>query len=517
MDRRSFLQGSLGGASSVVAVRSAVGGAIAAIGTLKGTGAALARSAPATVPIQSLRKALDPRDATVLAPSDGDYPTYQRYAAANLRVEHRPAARVLIRTREGAAAAVNWLRDNGVPFAIRGGGHCYEAFSQNDAVVLDMRGLADVKIEDGGARVSVGGGALLGQIYAALVETGRIVPAGSCPQVGAAGHVLGGGYGMFARKYGLTCDSLVGVEIVDAKGRILQVSDTQEKDLFWALRGGGAGSFGVVTRLIYRTTQIASGTRFAIDWGADNKLGIGHAVAALRAWQQWAPSAPRELSPIMRISASGGQLRLRCFGISTRADEAWVKQQLAPLAGQTGGGIGAIETQSVEGLLKHFAGSHEKLTGSIEDPEFFCPTYYKGKSDVITTPLDAANAESLVTAIAKVGAIDAICDPYGGAIADVSDDATAFVHRSRTLFNIQYFTEWTSDDELSRRLADMSTVYAALRPFRTGAAYFNYCDLDIGKQDFAKAYWGTNLSRLKTVKAAYDPTNLFHHAQSVTA
>jgi FAD/FMN-containing dehydrogenase len=113
--------------------------------------------------------------------SRSGFSTYQRYAAANLRVARRPAARVVIRTREGVAAAVNWLRDNGVPFAVRGGGHCYEAFSQNDAVVLDMRGMADVKIEDGGNRVSVDGGALLGQIYAALVDIGRIVPAGSCP------------------------------------------------------------------------------------------------------------------------------------------------------------------------------------------------------------------------------------------------------------------------------------------------------------------------------------------------
>ena len=517
MDRRSFLQGSLGGASSAVAERSTVGGAITAIGLLNGAGAAQARSAPATVPIQSLRKALDPHDATVLAPSDSGFSTYQRYAAANLRVARRPAARVVIRTREGVAAAVNWLRDNGVPFAVRGGGHCYEAFSQNDAVVLDMRGMADVKIEDGGNRVSVGGGALLGQIYAALVDIGRIVPAGSCPQVGAAGHVLGGGYGMFARKYGLTCDSLIGVETVDAKGRILSVSDTQEKDLFWALRGGGAGSFGVVTRLVYRTTQIASGTRFAIEWGADNKLGISHAVAALRVWQNWAPSAPRELSPIMRISASGGQIRLRCFGISTRSDEGWLKQQLALLAGQIGGSIGVIETQSVEELLKHFAGSPGQLTRAIDDREFFKPVYYKGKSDVITTPLDADNAEALLTAVAKTGTVDAICDSYGGAIADVADDATAFVHRSRTLFNLQYYTEWASDTDLRRRLADISAVYAALRPSRTGAAYFNYCDLDIGKKDFAKAYWGTNLPRLKTVKAAYDPTNLFRHAQSVTS
>jgi hypothetical protein len=84
--------------------------------------------------------------------------------------------------------------------------------------------------------------------------------------------------------------------------------------------------------------------------------------------------------------------------------------------------------------------------------EFFKPVYYKGKSDVITTPLDADNAEALLTAVAKTGTVDAICDSYGGAIADVADDATAFVHRSRTLFNLQYYTEWASDTDCAGAL-----------------------------------------------------------------
>ncbi len=502
MDRRSFLTASLGGAATIGLAEAAPARARRPV-------------APPPFPIASLRHALQPQDASVLAPTDGDYGRYQRYAAANLRAAHQPHARVLIRTPQGAAAAVNWLRRNGVAFSIRGGGHCYEAFSQNDSVVLDMRGLADIQIAPDGASVSVGGGALLGQIYAALVAKGRVFPAGSCPQVGAAGHTLGGGYGMLARKFGLTCDSLIGAELVDAKGRILAVDDAREKDLFWALRGGGAGSFGVVTRLIYKTIAIAQGARFAVEWGADGGLSIERAVAAFQAWQAWAPGAPRELTPIMRISARSGRPQLRCFGISANPDAAWVKQQIAHLARQTGGALGAIEAQAIEDLLKHFSGPADALTGGIDARLFFDPTYYKGKSDVISSPLDAKALKALIAAVVKAGAVDVICDPYGGAIADIADDAMAFVHRSKTVFNMQYFTEWTSprDADGRKRLNEMADVYAALAPVRSGAAYFNYCDLDLGKT-YATNYWGANLARLKSVKAAYDPQNLFHHAQS---
>jgi FAD/FMN-containing dehydrogenase len=468
-----------------------------------------------SVPAGSLRKALGPQDATVLTPADPAYSIYQRCAAANRRAAVSPEVRVVLRTREGAAAAVTWLRDNAVPFAIRGGGHCYESFSQNHAVVLDLRGMADIRLEKGGAQISVGGGALLGEIYAALVKVGRIVPAGSCPQVGAAGHVLGGGYGMFARKWGLTCDSLIGAEIVDAGGRILQVSDTQESELFWALRGGGAGSFGVVTRLAYKTTEIANGARFSIDWGADSILGINQAVEALLAWQAWAPNAPRELSAIMRISGSGGRPRLHCSGISTIPNESWVRRQLESFAHQTRGSIGTIEAQSAEELLKHFAGAPNKLTGALDDTEFFKPLYYKGKSDVITVPLGADSFEALVSAAAEANGVAVICDPYGGAIADVPNDATAFVHRSGTIFNIQYYTEWKRPNETRRRLGEIASVYSALSSSRTGGAYFNYCDLDLGKNAYASDYWGANLPRLQAAKSVYDPENLFRHAQSV--
>ena len=110
------------------------------------------------------------------------------------------------------------------------------------------------------------------------------------------------------------------------------------------------------------------------------------------------------------------------------------------------------------------------------------------------------------------GTIIAICDPYGGAIARVGADQTAFAHRD-ALYCIQYYTSWESEKTTPERLDQMRTLHASMRPFVSGAAYVNYCDLELA--NWPLAYWGANLSRLSGIKATFDPDNHFHHAQSV--
>ena len=111
------------------------------------------------------------------------------------------------------------------------------------------------------------------------------------------------------------------------------------------------------------------------------------------------------------------------------------------------------------------------------------------------------------------GGMVMLCDSYGGKIADIAPDATAFPRRVGTLYCIQYFSSWSRAADTAAHLAQVARVYAAMRPFMAGASYVNYCDLDLG--DYASAYWGANLARLVAVKQQYDPSNVFHHAQSV--
>jgi FAD/FMN-containing dehydrogenase len=136
----------------------------------------------------------------------------------------------------------------------------------------------------------------------------------------------------------------------------------------------------------------------------------------------------------------------------------------------------------------------------------------KGKSDYVVSPLTDDGAMTLMRQVSTKPGIYVICDAYGGAIAQVAADATAFAHRG-ALFSVQYGSTWSDPNDTPRRLADMRDLYAAMRPYMSGAAYVNYCDLDLA--DWPNAYWGANLARLKQIKSAFDPDNIFRHAQSV--
>src|SRR5262249_10063943 len=141
------------------------------------------------------------------------------------------------------------------------------------------------------------------------------------------------------------------------------------------------------------------------------------------------------------------------------------------------------------------------------------PTYFKAKSDYITSPLTDAGVTTLLGQLETTPSVVAICDSYGGAVTKVARDATAFAHRAGTLFCIQYYSEWTNAIETQVELGHIRTLYAAMRPYVSGECYVNYCDLDL--TNWAQAYWGANLPRLKQIKAAFDPNNICRQAQSV--
>jgi hypothetical protein len=159
-----------------------------------------------------------------------------------------------------------------------------------------------------------------------------------------------------------------------------------------------------------------------------------------------------------------------------------------------------VQSLSFLNAVKHFAGPLD---------------YEKAKSDYVLTPLDTDAIAVMMQTLAALpaGAVVLLCDGYGGKIADVAADDTAFPRRKGTQFCIQYYSSWTHAADTPAHVANVARIYAAMRPFMPGASYVNYCDLDL--PDYANAYWGDNLPRLMEVKQHYDPDNLFHHAQSV--
>jgi FAD/FMN-containing dehydrogenase len=453
---------------------------------------------------------LPPSEARFLHPGDSDFDKYER--VYNRRTLVSPQLDALCKTPNAVAVMVAWARSNQVPFAVRSGGHSYEGLSESPSVVINTREINGIQIS--GQSVTVGAGASLGAIYKKIGDKNFAIPAGSCPSVGVAGHVLGGGFGLLGRPFGLACDSLEWIELVDPQGRLVAADAQSNPDLFWACRGGGGGSFGAATRFRFKLHRVSQVVTFGIDWlfaAAD----VDRAVKVVQAWQGWAPNAPRDITSILRFGKhdANGRINVHCSGQSVGSAQK-LTRELNLLLGTAKPASGPnIKPRSFLDAVKLFSG----------DPQYrlnFVPTYesiyMKGKSDYVASPLGGDTIRMFMEKLLQLpaGAIVPICDAYGGAVADVAADATAFAHRAGMLYCIQYYSQWDNASNTQERLGFMADLYASLRPYMSGAAYANYCDLELG-DGYADAYWGANLPRLRQIKSAFDPDNVFQHRQSV--
>ena len=386
---------------------------------------------------------------------------------ANLRTQLSPALRAVCKTEHAVAVIIDWVRSNNLSFGIRCGGHSYEGFSQSQDVVIDLRGLEDISVDTAAGIVTVGAGVSLYDVYQELANEGYAFPAGSCPTVGIAGHVMGGGYGLLARSHGLTCDVLQQVTMIDCQGSTLQATVSSEPDLFWACRGGGGGSFGIATQFVLRIFALTNVLVFGVSW----KLRQSHAAGIFSAWQTWAPNAPNSITSIMKLGPAGnGLISMRCIGQSI-GSEAELRNELHRLV--------TLETPSsplkIQGLsfldgVKHFAG-----------PLTYESVYMKAKSDYVFSPLASSAIGNMLSSVAAVpvGGIAVLCDAYGGQIGNVPVADTAFPRRGGTQYCIQYFSSWQNAAQSGSHLTNVANVYAAMRSYLSGAAYVNYCDLDL--------------------------------------
>ncbi|WP_064994748.1 FAD-binding oxidoreductase [Mesorhizobium sp. WSM1497] len=436
---------------------------------------------------------------SALRPTDNE--AYEKgLPVYNRRTEARPALRALCSTPEAVAGVVDWARRNGVPFATRSGGHSYEGYCCSPDVVIDVQGLDSIDFDPREKTVSVGAGVTLGAIYKALRDRGDNIGfvAGTCPTVGVAGHVLGGGYGFLARAYGLACDNLLSVGLVDANGLRIQASATANADLFWACRGGGGGSFGIATDFTFQTRRVDGVYVFKLVWS----LPKARAKRLIKAWQAWAPATHSAITPLLKVGKTDtGVYGMRCIGQSI-GTEAQLRRELAVLT--------AVEPTGVVIQHKTFFAAVDGFSGGWA----YMSKYSKERSDYVAS-LSDAGIDMLLDRLMGIptGHVVALLNAYGGAINDVAAGDTAFAHRKGTGFCIHYYSEWELKRYTSSRLRESASVFAPMRPHVSGGAYVNYCDADLA--DYQHAYWGANLARLKQIKRKYDPGNLFRHGQSV--
>lgn len=406
--------------------------------------------------------------------------------------------------------AVDFLGRHGLPFAIRSGGHCFGDLSSSEGLVIDLSAMNRVAAGEG--VVAVGPGALSGDLSRALAETGRGVPTGGCPLVAIGGLALAGGFGFQGRRLGLTADRVIRVEIVLADGRLVEAGADHFPDLFWALRGGAALGFGIVTGLTLETAPLEPLTVLNGRWP------LAEAAAIIEAWQAWAPDAEDGVGLELGLVASDfpeDAAFVELFGIvvgapSERAGQtASIEAWLGPLAVD----LSRWEASPAEGadycagLLNHRMG-----------PAWLPKRPYDGvglqatHSHFFEGELSAGAIGECVRGFgedrlyAQYRELEFV--PWGGAYA--RDDGTAcFLHRSpRMLVRHTATVGARSTPELrSETAAWTRRSAAALAPEANGHAYQGYAQPD--RPGWAEACHGDRLPRLLEIRRLYDPEGLF--------
>jgi FAD/FMN-containing dehydrogenase len=520
MRRRTFLRGlAFGGAALATGcVRNDVTSPSPTISPTATAMPATASPSPtvATPNWDALRAAL--RDGLVRS---GD-PTYEGARVLyNTRFDGvRPQAIARCASAADVAECVRFARTYRVPLALRSGGHSYGGWSTGPGLVFDVGRMSSVDVQSGS--VTVGAGARLIDVYDAVAAGGQGITAGSCPTVGITGLTLGGGMGVLSRAWGLTCDDLLAAQVVTADSQVRQCDDAHDADLFWALRGGGGGSFGVVTSLTLRThpsTDLAIGF---LSWP------WARAAAVVSAWQSWMAGAPDALWSTLHLQTGDAGPEVTMHGVMTggASDLASRFDTLVTATGAPSYREQGVRTYRDVMLLeagclgRSVAQCH--LVGTT--PAGVLPREtYVAKSAVAQQPLSAAAIAALVDGITSlagrtgVGSGAILLDSLGGAVSRVAASATAFPHRD-ALAVAQLIGSW--DAAAPATVADatqtwLSDLYATARPLVGRGAYVNYADA--GLTDWEDAYWGANYPRLRQIKAKYDPDRVFDFPQAVRA
>ena len=341
---------------------------------------------------------------------------------------------------------------------------------------------------------TIGAGARLGQVYSALHAHGRTLPAGCGPTVGITGLTLGGGIGLLGRKHGLTCDRLIGAQVVLADGSVVDCDHDHEPDLFWGLRGAGGGQLGVVTSLRFDTVPEPITTRIEAHWSDIDLDGL------VAGWQAWAPDAPDDLTvDLSLVSEPGVPVQATLFGAST-LDEGSTRELLLEFIDRAG------SAPTIE-LCADLPYHQLKSSFADLDPPDLPERVMRTRSEFFSRPMTDATLSSLLTQLSapsSTGRREITFAAMGGAYNRVAEDATAFAHRSER-FLLGHIAD-TADPWVD-------SSWATAHADGSGRVYPNFPDPAL--DDWAAAYHAENYARLASVKSAYDPHRFLDFPQAI--
>jgi FAD/FMN-containing dehydrogenase len=415
----------------------------------------------------------------LLLPGDPGYDDARR--VWNAMVDRRPRMIVRCATVDDVRTALRAAREQDLEVGVRCGGHSVLGLSVPEGgLMVDLTPLAAVRVDPRRRRAWVQGGALLGALDVATQAHGLATTAGNVSHTGVGGLTLGGGMGWLGRQHGLSCDNVVSFEMVTADGEVVRAAGDQHPELYWGLRGGG-GNFGIVTGFEFRLHPV--GTRalsVELDFPVDRADGV------LARWRDLNATAPQQAT--FAVTVLGGTVTAGFVWVGDpEAGRRYARElrNLGRPAAERVAELSYLELQrredSIEGhALRRYWKGH----------------YFRALPDAA---LDAL--------LDHHPAVAASLQAYGGAIAEVPDDATAFSQRDAA-FEYVAAARWTDPAEDADRMAEARTSAARLAPFASGA-YVNALT-DEGAAGVSRAYVPAKLDRLAALKKVWDPGNVFH-------
>lgn len=424
--------------------------------------------------------------------------------------DRRPIAVAMCADATDVSRCVKWARDTGTPFVIRSGGHNYAGFSTTNGLLIDVRAMHRVTLDLKNGLVTIEGGVNNEDMASALRSYSVAVPSGRCPTVGAAALCLGGGWGFAATHAGLTCDSLVSTDLIGANTQLITANDKENVDLFWALRGGGGGNFGVNTSLTFRLHEVSTVTRFNIIWPPGKQVEIMSMLQDLQinnATLLSTRSKVRMRSPGSYPSLT--DLVAESIGLYW-GNEKDFREIIQPI-------VALLKPDVFEVYEEGYWRARDAL--ATDDPTGL----YEIRSNYVEEKLSDDGLANMLGWMTRwpggsltqqnMGILFAI----GGKVRDIAADATAYVHRnSNFIFLLE--ASWAPADKPStvrKQLAWLTDYYNDMQRFLQPSTYVNFPSREL--KNWKSYYYGANLSKLVEVKRHYDRNNVFKFRQSIPA
>jgi FAD/FMN-containing dehydrogenase len=434
----------------------------------------------------------------------------------------RPQAVAFCETTQDVQAAVRFARQHDVHTAVRSGGHSFAGYSTGSGLILDVSRLNQTTF--GAGTVRLGPGVQNVDAQAAGTARGVALVGGLCPTVCAGGFLQGGGIGWLTRNFGMAADHVVGAEVVLADGSAVRCSAQQHPDLFWALRGGSGGNFGVVTSFEVTPVSAPRMVNYNLTWP------WASAASVIEAWQDWIVGSDRKL---------GGELTLLWPDSGTGEPQVMVYGGYLGAQGALDGLLAELElavgqppaTKDVQDLpyddaMMQWYGCAEftvdecHRVGYLPDAKIPRQNFFVDRNRFVNQTIPAAGVADLVSAFTdrpRAGQFRVLAlFASGGAVNDVPRTATAYVHRSSELlahYAVALNDPAATEDDRTAARNWISAGFTTLDRHANEESYQNFTDPLL--TDWRSAFYAENYGRLIAVKRNYDPDRFFRFAQAI--